>query len=279
MFRKSSGGGPALSPADFAAIATLAHSHAGIVLGPEKAASVAVRLSARLRARGCEVFADYVALIRTDSEERALAIETLADTETAFFRDDGHFRHVAEHLRPAILDRVARGDRVRLWSAGCATGEEAYSLALALLGPASADARAILDGDVLILATDLSRQALDAARRGLYPAAANIPPPLRAAWTAAVPAGIEIREAVRNLIRFRQLNLLNAWPVSGLFDAILCRNVMPDFDEPTRQRLIGRLADQIVPGGHLYIGADETLAGPAADRFAPAGQGIFRKRA
>ena len=264
---------------DFAAIAALVHSHSGIVLSEGKAMLVYSRLTKLLRARGLNKFSDYVALLRNDRDERVAAIEALTTNHTKFFRENHHFEHFAEHVRPALLAKAARRQQVRLWSAGSSSGEEVHSLMMTLLGENADEARALRNGDVVALASDLNRHVLDTGRRGLYPAtaAAEIPAALGRLWTQATAEGVQMGDALRGLIRFRQLNLLNEWPIQGQFDVIFCRNTMIYFDEPTKERLIARIAAQLLPGGYLYIGHSERLVGPAVDEFSAVGQTIYRK--
>lgn len=270
----------AFTRADFAAIAALAHSHAGIVLAESKATLVHSRLGVRVRARGLSAFSDYIALISRDRDERAVAIEALTTNHTKFFREAHHFEHFARTVRPGLIERLAAGQRVRLWSAGSSSGEEAYSLMMTLLGDDRAAARAVLSGDVALLASDLSRAVLEIGRKGLYPARASedIPPPLLARWTRVSAEGVRIDDALRSLVRFRLLNLLHPWPMTGRFDVIFCRNTMIYFDGPTKARLVERLADQLVPGGYLYIGHSERLPAAVAGRFRTLGQTVYQRR-
>lgn len=269
----------ALAPADFAAISSLVRNHAGIVLTDGKATLVYSRLMKRVRARGLGSFAEYVALIRNDRDERVIAIEALTTNHTKFFRERHHFDHFADHVRHELVRCAASGGRVRLWSAGSSSGEEVHSLMMTLLGDQRDEARAIAGGDVIALASDLNGQVLETGRRGLYPTsvAEEIPPALFRRWAKLVDGGVQMADALRRLIRFRQLNLLNEWPISGRFDVILCRNTMIYFDEPTKARLVARLADRLVPGGYLYIGHSERLPGGVAPRFRAVGQTIYRK--
>ncbi|WP_380877768.1 chemotaxis protein methyltransferase [Sphingomonas sp. DBB INV C78] len=264
---------------DFEAIAAMVHSHAGIVLTEGKAMLVYARLGKLVRARGLDNFRAYVALLRNDRDERARAIEALTTNHTKFFRENHHFEHFAAQVRPALLTKAARREKVRLWSAGSSSGEEVHSLMLTLLGADPQEARAIRNGDVVALASDLNAQVLETGRRGLYPTATaqEIPMALRSAWTDMQSDGVQMRDGVRELIRFRQLNLLHEWPIQGRFDVVFCRNTMIYFDEPTKARLISRIAEKLAPGGYLYIGHSERLVGPAANDFQSVGQTIYRK--
>ena len=210
---------------------------------------------------------------------RTRAIEALTTNHTKFFRENHHFDHVAETLRPVLLQAARARRRVRLWSAGSSSGEEVYSLAMTLLGSNLAEARCILDGDVALLASDLNSAVVEAGIAGRYPAeaAATIPPALAREWTTITGNVLEIRPEVRRLVRFRQLNLLNAWPIHGQFDAIFCRNTMIYFDAPTTDRIQTRLSERLVDGGYLYIGHSERLLEGASSAVRPVGQTIFRK--
>jgi len=129
------------------------------------------------------------------------------------------------------------------------------------------------------VALDLGWKILKAAEAGFYPGNADedIPERYGRLWTSRDGSGMTIAKPLRDLVRFRKLNLLNAWPIKGLFDVIFCRNVMIYFDEPTKELLLRRLSDQLAPGGFLYIGHSERLIGDAAGKFSPMGQTIYRK--
>lgn len=268
-----------LSVADFTVIARIAHAHAGLVLHPGKRVLVGSRLAKQMRANGCSDLHALVNKIVHDPVVRRAAIEALTTNHTRFFRESHHFTHVATTLRPRILDAVRARKRVRLWSAGSSTGEEVYSLAMTLLGKEAAEARALLAGDVALLATDLNAQVVEAGARAVYPAEAlaDIPPALAESWTEQEGAGFRIGAQARGLVRFRRLNLLDEWPIASPFDAIFCRNTMIYFDAATTERLQCRLAQKLVPGGYLYIGHSERLLGAAAELFTSVGQTIYRK--
>jgi chemotaxis protein methyltransferase CheR len=266
---------------DFATIAAMVHAHAGICMPETKAMLIYSRLTKLVRETGLTSFADYVHFIRSDAGERARAIEALTTNHTKFFREIHHFDHFEQHVRPALVDRLTTGGRVRLWSSAASSGEEPYSLAMTLLGCDKAEARQITQGDIAMLGTDLAEHVLRTAEQGIYPAGAGIDIPDRYAriWTRQDEGGLTIARPLRSLVRFRKLNLLNAWPMKGRFDVIFCRNVMIYFDEPTKELLLRRLSDHLVPGGYLYIGHSERLIGAAAEQFSSMGQTIYRKDA
>lgn len=265
--------------ADFETISKMVHAHSGICLPEGKAMLVYSRLSKLLRDTGKSSFAEYVALIRNDSAERARAIEALTTNHTKFFREDHHFDHFEREVRKGLIERLQRGERIRMWSSASSSGEEIYSLAMVLLGTDRHMARQILQRDVAMLATDLSQNVLTAGESGLYSAsiASDIPRKYADVWTEKVGGDVRVVKDVRDMVRFRKLNLLNPWPIKGQFDVIFCRNVMIYFDEPTKEVLLRRLADQLAPGGFLYIGHSERLLGDSIGMFRSIGQTIYRK--
>ncbi|MFS0737415.1 CheR family methyltransferase [Sphingomonas sp. 1P06PA] len=268
-----------LSAADFAVVARIAHAHAGIVLHEGKRMLVSSRLAKLVRQHDCANLRDYVQLISRDAAARVRAIEALTTNHTKFFREDHHFAHVEKMLRPAISARLQAGDRARLWSAGSSSGEEVYSLAMTLLGTDPAAGQRMAAGNLALLATDINAQMIAVGKTGQYSVddAGTIPPSYARLWIDTDGARVTMRSELRRLVRFRQLNLMLEWPMTGQFDAIFCRNTMIYFDAPTNERLQCRLAHQLKPGGYLYIGHSERLLGNAASLLRPVGQTIFRK--
>ncbi len=253
----------AFSWAEFREIAALVHSRAGIVLGDNKVNLVYSRLAKRLRALGLQNFRDYCALIRSTEgvDEQQKMIAAITTNVTRFFREPHHFDHFRERLVPRLERELDRAGRVRIWSAGCSSGEEPYSIAMTLLD-ALPDA---VSRDVLVLATDIDTNMLERGENGRYDAAQaeSIPLPLRKKWLvperSGATMGFRVSDSVRALVRFRELNLLSAWPMKGQFDAIFCRNVLIYFDEPTQKNIWARFATLMKPGGTLYIGHSERI--------------------
>ncbi len=264
--------------ADFHAIAEIAYAEAGIVLPEGKAMLVYSRLASLVRTSGCATFGSYVMRIREHAGERSKAIGALTTNHTYFYREAHHFDHFRDHVRPHLVRRLERGDPVRMWSAGCASGEETWSLAMALLGPDHAGGAALARHDIRILATDIATHALAAAQAAHYRTTdmQAVPDDLRAAWVTIDDDGARIAPELRAIVRFRTLNLLGAWPMAGRFDVIFCRNVMIYFDSPTRERLVSRFADLLTPDGLLYLGHSERVTGPALDRFVLQAPTIYR---
>jgi chemotaxis protein methyltransferase CheR len=266
--------------ADFDAMRAIIHETAGIVLSPSKAMLVYSRIAPLVRKTGSATFAAYIARIRTDEAERRVAVCALTTNHTFFFREIHHFEHLEEHVRPTLLSRM-KNEPVRIWSAGCSSGEETWSIAMTLLGEEKAVGKRILKQDVAILATDLADHALATARAGQY--AMNsidaIPDALRRQWLAERNGQACMDAEMMGMVSFRRLNLLGDWPMKRQFDVIFCRNVMIYFDEPTKQRLVSRFCDQLAPGGYLYIGHSERIGGPATARLTCEGSTIYRRTA
>ncbi|WP_045834929.1 protein-glutamate O-methyltransferase CheR [Hyphomicrobium sp. 99] len=268
------------SAANFREIAEIAKSEAGIDLPQSKATLVYSRLAKRLRALGIDTFTEYCATVRANDDERDSMIAALTTNVTRFFREAHHF----EHLRTAIIEPLAesarRGNRVRLWSAACSTGQEPYSMALTVLSVIP-DAASL---DIRILATDLNPHVVAHGKNGLYQKEElrDVPPNLRAKWFAPVPGdsrgSLKIADEARSLVSFRQLNLMGTWPFSGPFDAIFCRNVVIYFDRDTQSMIWNRLTRMLKENGALYIGHSERISGPASSMLSTDGITSYRRK-
>ncbi|MGB8364292.1 MAG: protein-glutamate O-methyltransferase [Rhizomicrobium sp.] len=249
---------------DFRQIAAVVHSESGIVLADTKVNLVYSRLAKRLRLIGLRTFHDYCALIQSadGADERQAMIAAMTTNVTRFFREPHHFEYLARAIVPSMIAAARHGERVRLWSAGCSSGEEPYSIALTLLA-AMPD---IDDYDVLVLATDIDPNMLRRGECGEYTAAQidGVPSHLLGKWFDTQKKEGEVVYSVvqrlRNLVRFKELNLLGNWPMKGQFEVIFCRNVMIYFDEPTQNEIWQRFATMLRPMGHLFIGHSERIA-------------------
>lgn len=268
----------AFSAEDFALIARIMDEEAGVTLGDAKMTLVYSRLAKRVRALGLRSFAAYCDLLQNRVEERALVVQSLVTHHTSFFREAHHFAFLEKQLAPRLLRRLRDGGRVRIWSAGCSTGEEPWSIALTLLkAAAEMDSSLRFDRtDLAILATDISPVAIETARRGVYAAARveTIPDAMRLRWMERQGEDYAMGEAVRALLVFRTLNLFTNWPMRGQFDVIFCRNVMIYFDRERQSQLERRFAERLTPDGHLFIGHSERIGAEAA-RLTPVGQTIY----
>ena len=268
------------SEADFRAISELIYAEPGNVLPQGKAMLVYSRIAPLVRKSGSSTFSEYIALVRSDPEQRKAAVAALTTNHTFFFREAHHFEHLAAVARPALLHKLDSGAPVRIWSAGCSSGEEVWSIVLTLLGEDRSAGLRILKRDLIVLATDLASHVLRKAEAASYPAAdaSALPPPLRKNWVIVQGPTAAIGPEARFAVRFRELNLLGDWPMSQPFDIIFCRNVMIYFDQPTKERLVLRFAERLRPGGFLYIGHSERVTGPAADLLEPTGPTTYRRR-
>lgn len=265
---------------DFEFIATTLYDEAGIHLAPSKANLVYSRLTKRLRSLGLESFAAYCDLIGSPdgADERAQMIAALTTNVTRFFREPHHFDHLKQKLLPPLVDvlKKNKSGRIRIWSAGCSSGQEPFSIALTILSLLP-DARSY---DVKILATDINPYVLETARKGLYPEEDidSVPADLRRAWTDPAGGGmVKMDDGPRSLITFRPLNLMGHWPMQGPFDAIFCRNVVIYFDEKTQIKMWNRMSALLKGNGCLYLGHSERLTGPAEALFKPDGTTTYRK--
>lgn len=276
---------PGISPevygeADFRAVAEIVYASSGNVLPDGKAMLVYSRLAPLVRETGSGTFANFVSLIRGNRDMLDRAVAALTTNHTFFYREAHHFDHFESEVRPALLRQLESGKPVRLWSAGCSSGEETWSLMMALLGTDQLAARRMAGRDLRVLASDLAPHALCKAEAATYPAKdlKAVPSDLAQTWTHIDGDTATIDDLPRSVVRFRLLNLLGEWPMSGRFDTIFCRNVMIYFDRPTKERLVAHFAEVLAPGGHLYIGHSERVTGPAADVLEPVGPTIYRRR-
>lgn len=267
-----------LGGAEFAAIAEIMQRDARIHLTTGKITLVQSRLSRRLRAHGLATFKDYVRLVAADQEERTAMIVALTTNHTHFFRENHHFEHLCRTTMPWLQER-ARHQPVRIWSAGCSSGEEVYTIAMCLLGQNSSSAAWLRNGDVRLLATDLAPHVVESTRRGIYSAetVAPIPVSYRDTWMQPVGSDFQMVEEARALVTARVLNLFEAWPMRQQYDVIFCRNVMIYFDDAAKAELEARFVEMLAPGGYLYIGHSERLIGAAAAEMTSCGQTIYVK--
>jgi chemotaxis protein methyltransferase CheR len=270
-----------LSEADFQTISQIVHERCGIVLTSHKREMVYARLTQRLRALSLRSFADYCLLLKSGrgKQEMGFLIDAITTNLTRFFREAHHFDHLKNNVLPEIV-RAAQPERprIKIWSAGCSTGEEPFSIAMAAV-----DARRTIGQawDLQILATDLDTAVLQKAKAGKYRTASleEVPADLRArsfVHEAGNGGEVTVSKNLRNLITFKQLNLLEPWPMTEQFDAIFCRNVMIYFDAKTKATLIYRFRSILKDKGWLYIGHSESLLHQQTG-FALRGRTIYQK--
>lgn len=267
-----------LSEAEFASISARIHRETGIVIGAAKRSMLISRLAHRLRHLGLADFGAYTRLLDSpdgEAERRAL-VSAITTNVTQFFREPHHFDALAE-LTPALIQRAKAGGRVRLWSAGCSTGQEAYSIAATLFEKAPDIDRY----DLRILATDIDAQVIACAREGVYDKRliGENPPAILRRHLEDRPDTEQVcmSQKLRTILRFEVLNLLDPWPFQGRFDVIFCRNVVIYFDAETRYDLWRRFAGRTVTDGLLFLGHSERMDMRLEPFFAPCGITQYRR--
>jgi chemotaxis protein methyltransferase CheR len=240
----------------------------GLALGPEKAYLVRHRLAPVVQREGLAGFEQLLDRLngRSPGRLQEAIIEAITTKETSFFRDHACFAALESTVLPecgrVLQDMPRQRHRIRLWSAGCATGQEAYSLAMLVREAGSVTLR---ESACTILATDLSATALEYAQAGCYTASQvrrGVSEARLALHFNCADQNWAVTEPVRRLVSFRRFDLLRSLASLGAFDVILCRNVLIYFDEPTRQRVCSGLCDVLQDGGWLVLGAAESLATP-----------------
>lgn len=266
------------SDQDFRALATLARKQFGLNLAESKKPLVYSRLSRRLKARNVEGFPEYLALLERSGEtdERFELISALTTNVTSFFREVHHFDTLKSECLEHLAASAKSGGRARIWSAGCSSGQEPYSIAMEVLEKIP-EAKSL---DVRILATDIDPKIVSKAKAGKYPESEleGIPGSFQKKFVSeAINGCVVMSEKLKEIISFAELNLIEEWPVKGPFDAIFCRNVAIYFDQDTQQVLWKRFCDLLNPGGLLFIGHSERITGPANDYLNGIGITSYRK--
>lgn len=238
------------------------------------------RIAVRMRARGVHTFDDYSRLLDQDAHEYDLLLDALTINVTKFYRNAETWTALA---RPHLADlwRARRG-QVRVWSAGCASGEEPYTIAVVLAETARAAGEEALLARARVDATDIDRTSLERTRAAEYPESAftEMPPALvRRYFTAESPR--RPLPAVQRLVRVIPHDLTREPPPAPPYDLVVCRNVVIYFDRPTQERLFAAFADALAPPGILLLGKVETLFGPAREHLVleDPRERIYRKRA
>ncbi len=266
-----------MTPNNFSRITNLAYECSGIKLTGHKQEMIYSRLVRRLRQLNLNNFNQYCELIcEEDSPELTAFINAITTNLTSFFRESHHFDFLQEKLISEILPLHKEDRRVRIWSAGCSTGEEPYSIAIAMQ-------RCLInkDYDIKILATDLDSDVLKKASSGIYGSErleGMCKQNLHSYFlrNRVNPENTLIKSEIRNYIHFKRLNLLEQWPMKNKFDAIFCRNVVIYFDKETQRTLFDRFADSLLPNGYLFIGHSESLYG-VTKRFGLLGNTMYQK--
>lgn len=244
-------------------LAAFMHSTAGLVLSPEKSLMVQSRLKPRLKACGFASLEDYMAYVTSDhgGEEIRNLISALTTNVSSFFREEHHFDLMISHLKEKFEGSAVSAPRVRIWSAGCSNGQEAYSIVMRL----SCEFTPTQLENTKILASDIDHEVLRFGQAACYPEkmVAGIPSDMKARFftetSGKTGREYSANDTLRSKVVFKHLNLLSEWPISGRFDIIFCRNVVIYFDDSVQESLWPRFKDKIKQGGLLFIGHSERL--------------------
>jgi len=255
-----------LSSKQFDKISRLVYQISGIDLHEGKEELVKARLLKRLRHLKISNFDHYLKYMANDKSgvEVGAMVDVLTTNKTHFFRESEHLEFLRDEIIPGLSD-----DPIRIWSAGCSSGEEPYSIAIVL----SEAIRDMEKRDIRILATDISDRMMERARQGIYDEETlkTLPPMFKHKYFKNVETRIghshryKVCPRLQSMVSFAKLNLMEEWPMRGLFDAIFCRNVMIYFDKPTQEKLVRRFWSVLREGGYLLVGHSESLTFLAHD--------------
>jgi chemotaxis protein methyltransferase CheR len=269
----------ALSDREMDRIVRLVYERSGITLHQGKRALIVARLHRLLKAGGFTSFSQYVRHVETDHTGHQLSVllDAMTTNHTSFFREDEHFRFLAERVVPPL---VAGGRPVRLWCAACSTGQEPVSLAMTLMQALPESQH----GRVRLLASDISTRALKTASAGVYQmkVTAGVPQSLLKTYfergLGADEGKVRVRAQLRRAIEYRRVNLIEIENLNETFDVVFCRNVMIYFDKAVQQRVVSMIERHLAPGGYLFIAHSESLNGLSHELkwMAPA---VYQRRA
>ena len=253
-----------ISDREFTQLRDLIHRRFGINLTDQKRSLLVGRLQKLMRQLDLATFSQYYDYLTDDSSEKGLSelVDLISTNHTYFNREKDHFDFFSETALPTVIEKLKRQKRkdLRIWCAGCSTGEEPYTLLMLMKEYLGNEYRS---WDAGILATDISDRALTTAKRGTYGSdrVMQLPETLQRKYFTAAGAGeLAVCDQIKNEATFRRFNLMNtAFPFKKPFQMIFCRNVMIYFDQPTREALVSRYHQHTEPGGYLFIGHSETL--------------------
>ncbi len=257
------GQGPELSDSDFFRFCQLVHQHAGIHLTSQKKELVRARLMKILRRRGLQSFREYYDQVMRDTSGAELMgfLDALSTNQTAFWREPKHFEYLAAEILPAWSAERRAPLKRNLWSAGCSSGEEPYTLAILIMHAFPGEDLS----QVKIHASDINTQVLAQAERGIYPVSRvePLPPEWRQRFfqkgVRERQGFVRVKPEVRRLVNFFRLNLMELLPFRENMDVIFCRNVMIYFEKETQVKLVDKFYQCLRPGGFLFIGHSESL--------------------
>lgn len=264
-----------LSDEVFGLFQNLIYTIAGIKLNSQKKGFLSSRLLRRLKKLDINSLHEYYRRVKDDSDELVEMLNCISTNTTHFFRESHHFEFLKNKIMPELLRIKSSEKTIRIWSAGCSTGEEPYSIAITLC-----EALGNIRGwDIKILATDISTKVLDKAKNGIYEYS-DMPEDIVCRYFLRGDSEngrrIKVRDFLKDMIRFRRLNLKDGtYPFKRKFDVIFCRNVMIYFDEHIKRYLLSMFYDHLADNGFLFLGHSETMIGQ--ERFKPVYITVYRK--
>ncbi len=271
-----------LTDKEFQFLCQFVYQVAGIVLNDSKREMVYRRLTRIIRERKLSSFSEYCQILKDNTErEKDYFINAITTNLTSFFREQHHFEYLMATELPRLLDKNKVSKRIRIWSSASSTGEEPYSIATTVH---EACKNYLSSWDIKILATDIDSDVLAKGKAGVYDERRieDIPEKYKKEYFSKGigenASKVKVDNRLKNLLTFKQLNLLHEWPMKGPFDIIFCRNVIIYFDKPTQQDLFERYYELLAPGGLLILGHSENL-GNYQKYFENVGRTIFRKPA
>jgi len=251
------------SEAEFKKLTGLVYSLTGIVLGDHKRDMVYGRLARRLRELGMQSFSQYCDLLDSNnsSQETSFLVNAITTNLTKFYRESHHFEALIDYAKKITQDPIRKQSKeLLIWSAGCSSGEEPYSMATTLISAVPA----LHTWKVKILATDLDTNMLNKGKQGIY--SADVLKDMQQPFahylkenSKQVDDKIHLNERTKNIIFFKHLNLLHQWPMKKQYDVIFCRNVLIYFDRQTKEGLVTRYTNMLRDGGLLCLGHSESL--------------------
>jgi chemotaxis protein methyltransferase CheR len=250
-----------MRPDEFRLLRDLVNGYAGIYFGDDALPVLERRLRERVVAIGLKSFGEYYQFLRFSTfspSEIDEAIDLLTTNETYFFREDFQLRAFRDEVLPVLSDQAASRRRLSVWSAGCSTGEDVYTLAILI-----AESGRFNGWDIRVYGSDVSRRCVAAARRGVYGASAFrvVGPNVRRAYFVERADGAHVTDKIRASCHFGHLNLMDSEKVRvvGRVDAVFCRNVLIYFDPKSRKKVIDMFYERLMPGGYLFLGHSESL--------------------
>ena len=257
-----------LTDAQFKKIAAFMEENVGIKMPESKKLMIQARLSSRLKALKFKNFNQYIDHVFSDhkagQEEMILMIDALTTNLTHFFRENTHFEYMTRSVLPELKSKGLQS--LEIWSAGCSSGEEPYTLSMVMNEALRTNPR--MFGDFRILATDISTKVLSKAMNAVYPMSSvdKLPYELKKRYFLRScdreKALVRVKEEVRNRVFFQRLNFMDDnYASCGMKNIIFCRNVLIYFDKPTQEAVVRKLVNQLVPGGYLFLGHSETIFG------------------